>query len=84
MCKEKNVLGKALKDYGYLHSGMSEVSSEDAAAMFNDDKEVYLLYSDNSESLAVSLEHIKEHVEDGGMLGVEVKKCQNNCKSKCR
>lgn len=62
-----------LINYGYLWLGMGEISYKLALELFNM-QEIYLLYEDNTESLAESIDDIKEHHENGGKLGIELNK----------
>lgn len=61
-----------LINYGYLWLGMGEISYKLALELFNM-QEIYLLYEDNTESLAESIDDIKEHHENGGEFGIELK-----------
>lgn len=54
--------------FGYTWDGMLPLSTEKAVELFNDNQSVYLLYEDNTESLADSVEDIEQH---RGMCGVE-------------
>ena len=47
---------------------MKIISKEEAVTLYNDGKEVFLLYEDNSESAVDNLERILSHE---GMFGVE-------------
>lgn len=58
--------------YGYCWDGMRPVSQETAESLFKDGRcTVFLLYCDDTETEAESLEHIREHAGRGGMFGVE-------------
>lgn len=61
-----------LIEYGYKWLGMKEISYEMALNLI-DKQEVYLLYEDNTESLAENLDDIKCHYENGGLFGIELK-----------
>jgi len=67
---------KDLIDYGYLWLGMQEISY-DVAVQFINTKMVYLLYEDNTEGLAYTLEDINKHYNNGGKFGVEITSCDN-------
>ena len=62
---------KDLIDYGYLWIGMQEISY-DVALQISSTKSVYLLYEDDSESMAYNLQEIREHYNKGGKFGVEI------------
>lgn len=47
------------------------VELDEAIKLYLSDEEVYRLYDDGSEGLVESLDDMKEHVEQGGELGVE-------------
>jgi hypothetical protein len=49
----------------------TEITVKEALNLFEDGSEVFLLYSDNTEGLAESVESILEHSECGGGFGVE-------------
>lgn len=60
-----------MKEYGYLWDGMIPVSKNMALKLMSQGYQVYLLYSDNTESAANSIKDIINHARDGGLLGVE-------------
>lgn len=43
----------------YTWSGMKKITYLEAIERFNDDKEVYLLYSDNTEGVTEGIESIR-------------------------
>jgi len=59
----------SLKEYGYNWEGMKEISYQDA---LTSNKTVYLLYQDNTEAEAESLEDITRHYNNGGKFGIEL------------
>lgn len=59
-----------LERYGYTWTGMVWVQPTPALEHF-DLYDVYELHPDNSESLLASREALLEHVEEGGLLGIE-------------
>ena len=67
---------KDLFNYGYKWLGMQEIPYEIALKIAND-KAVYLLYEDNTESLAESFDDIKCHYEKGGKFGIELNDFDN-------
>ena len=66
------MMRKELINYGYLWLGMEEISYELAVKLFNM-QEVYLLYEDNTESLAENIDDIENHYKNGGKFGIELK-----------
>jgi hypothetical protein len=58
-------------NYGYTYTGMLPVSEFEAAQLFAANNEVFLLYPDDTEAVAESLDDILKHAEYGGMFGVE-------------
>ena len=66
-----------LLNYGYLWLGMKKISYDYALELFErgtkDSDNVYLLYEDNTENLAESIDDIKCHYENGGEFGIELK-----------
>ena len=67
---------KKLIDYGYYWLGMEEEDYESAIKDFKK-IDIYKLYEDNTESLAESIEDIKNHYANGGLFGVETKRYDN-------
>jgi len=65
-----------LIDYGYYWLGMEEEDYESAIKDFKR-IDIYKLYEDNTESLAESIEDIKNHYVNGGLFGVEIKRYDN-------
>lgn len=55
----------------YKWNGMIKISYAEALQEYNNNKEVYLLYEDNTEALALSLEEIKNHNTHNGEFGYE-------------
>lgn len=70
-----------LLNYGYLWLGMKKISYGYALELFErgtkDSDNVYLLYEDNTENLAESIDDIKCHYENGGEFGIELKDYNN-------
>ena len=67
---DETVTIEDMNDYGYSYEGMLPLSAEKALEMYDNDlAPVYLLWEDNSESMANSRQDIEEH---DGMFGVEV------------
>ena len=54
----------------YKWNGMIKISYAEALQEYNN-KEVYLLYEDDTEALALSLEDIKDHNTHNGEFGYE-------------
>lgn len=65
-----------LFEYGYKWLGMEEVPYE-VALNIADETGVYLLYEDNTESLAENIDDIKEHYKYGGKFGIEINNFDN-------
>ena len=62
-----------LKNYGYTFEGMQRLTFLDAIYRFVvEGKSVYLLYSDNTEAEADSLDAIARHQDKGGLFGYEL------------
>ena len=67
---DETVTIEDMNDYGYSYEGMLPLSAEKALELYDNDlAPVYLLWDDNTESMANSRQDIEEH---DGMLGVEV------------
>lgn len=62
--------------YGYKWLGMEEIPYELALKLVNE-IEVYLLYEDDTESLAENTDDIKRHFENGGEFGIELNEFDN-------
>jgi len=60
-----------MHEYGYLWDGMTPLTEEEAVEEFFDNHAVYLLYDDDTESLAGSYEEILTHASNGGIFGSE-------------
>lgn len=56
---------------GYTWEGMQKISYEKAREMFLEDGGIYLLYDDNTEGEADTIEEIDAHNEYGGEFGIE-------------
>ena len=70
--EEEDVAGNLI-EFGYLWEGMQRLTFVDAIYRFAiENKTVYLLYTDNTESVANSLEDISKHKVNGGMFGYEL------------
>jgi len=65
-----NTLIKKLRAYGYTWTGMKPISYRQA---LRSDREVYLLYPDNTEGAwdSNNKQDLKAHYENGGFFGVE-------------
>lgn len=61
----------AMKKYGYLWDGMLPLSKSAAIKLRTRGYQIYLLYSDNTESAAHSVKDIAEHADKGGIFGIE-------------
>ena len=59
-----------MKEYGYSWGGMLPMR-EEAAAEVMKSCTVYRLYSDDSESMIIDVNEIKDHAAQGGIFGVE-------------
>lgn len=64
-----------LVSYGYLWDGMHQIIKSVALKYHSQGIPVYLLYSDNTESVAHSIKDIILHGQKGGLFGIE--KCIN-------
>lgn len=62
--------------YGYKWLGMKEVSKDFAIIYFKDNA-IYMLYENNTESQADSVEEIEEHYKNGGKFGIELNEYDN-------
>ena len=65
-----------MRNYGYIYEGeqpyeMLPLRVDRAIELFNQDCEVFLLYDDNGEGAANSIEEINSHGENGGIFGIE-------------
>lgn len=61
------------KNYGYTFEAMQRLTFLDAAYRFAvEGKSVYLVYSDNTEAEADSLDAISKHQDEGGLFGYEL------------
>lgn len=60
-----------LREYGYLWEGMLPINRSTALTLKSQGYQVYLLYSDNTESLVNSVKDITNHAQNGGIFGVE-------------
>lgn len=69
------IINQPTSTCGYLWEGMIKISYEEAVKRFSGD-EVYLLYSDQTESLVCELAEIEGHESNGGEFGYErITKC---------
>ena len=55
----------------YKWNGMIKISYAEALQKYNNNEEVYLLYEDDTEALALSLKKKKNHSIHNGELGYE-------------
>jgi len=62
---------KVLLDYGYTWDGMLRIDDETALKLYDNGEEVFLINHDNTESLADSEKHLIQHINDGGLVGIE-------------
>ena len=67
---DENISVDEMKDYGYSWGGMLPMG-EAAALEIMQNCNVYLLYSDNTESMATDKSEIAAHAAKGGIFGVE-------------
>ena len=58
-------------DNMYQWDGMSKISKSAALKHHSQGCQVYLLYSDNTESAAHSIKDILTHAKKGGLFGIE-------------
>lgn len=61
----------AVSRYGYLWDGMLQISKVAALKYRSQGYQVYLLYTDNTESAAESINDILTHAQKGGLFGIE-------------
>lgn len=62
-----------LEEFGYYWAGMKRLTFLDAIYRFAlENKSVYLLYPDNTETEANNLQELSEHQKNGGQFGYEV------------
>lgn len=61
----------SLRKYGYLWDGMIPINRSSALTLKSQGYQVFLLYSDNTESAANSIKDIKNHAQNGGIFGIE-------------
>lgn len=61
----------ALSRYGYLWDGMHRISKATALKYRSQGYQVYLLYTDNTENAAESIDDILNHARKGGIFGIE-------------
>lgn len=63
------------RNNGYSWPGMKKIEYDKALELFlkgtKDSDNVYLLYEDNTESLAEDITQIKNHYLNGGEFGIE-------------
>ena len=58
----------------YNWNGMKKINYKEAMEQFNSNKEVFLLYEDNTESaVETDINDIHEHHRNNGEFGIEVK-----------
>ena len=62
-------MNKNINSYSY--KGMKKVTYEEAIDRFNKNLNVYLLFDDNTESLAESIDVILDHKKNSGEFGCE-------------
>lgn len=62
---------KVLPNMSYTWEGITKINYEQAIELFNANKEVYLLYDDDTEGLAHELADIKRHIVNSGEFGYE-------------
>ena len=60
-----------MRDYGYEWDGMINLDDEMALKLFDIGYGIYLLHQDNTESLAESDKRLIQHINDGGLVGIE-------------
>ena len=61
-----------MKKYGYTYTGMKPLTLEQALKVYDkEEEEIFLLYSDNSETLVESKTDMINHSRRGGFLGIE-------------
>lgn len=58
-------------NYGYHWDGMIPISKSTALRYRSKGYQVYLLYSDNTESVACSVNDIISHAQKGDIFGIE-------------
>ena len=63
--------------YGYKWLGMKGIDYDTALNTFKCNVAVYMLYEDNTESQADSIEEIEEHYKNGGKFGIELNEYDN-------
>ena len=60
-----------MQEYGYTWDGMLPLQQEAAERLFHEDLEIFCIYEDGTEGAVTSLSELREHAENGGLLGVE-------------
>ena len=58
-------------DFGYRWGGMQPLTKSEAQKMWKENREVFLLYPDDTEAAVWSELDFDEHEERGGMFGIE-------------
>ncbi|MCK5129074.1 MAG: N-6 DNA methylase [Clostridiales bacterium] len=58
-------------EYGYQWEGMINLDDEEAIRLFDAGHDIYLLHDDNTESLCESEKRLIQHINDGGLVGLE-------------
>ena len=58
-------------DFGYKWDGMQPLTKSEAQKMWEERREVFLLYPDDTEAVVWSEFDFDEHEERGGMFGIE-------------
>jgi Antirestriction protein len=69
---DKNVTIEEMQEYGYTEKTMLPLNEEKATELFVANKNIHLLYSDNTEAAASAVNEIKDHADKGGLCGIEV------------
>lgn len=62
---------KDMYNYGYSYIHMIPVSECEATHLFNINREVFMLFPDDTELVVEDISDIIRHAECGGMFGVE-------------
>ena len=60
-----------MREYGYQWDGMINLDDGQALKLFNVGHDIYLLHDDNTESLCESEKRLIQHINNGGLVGLE-------------
>ncbi len=60
-----------MREYGYQWDGMINLDDEEALRLFDNGEAIFLLHDDNTESLAENEKRLIQHINNGGLVGIE-------------